>query len=400
MKKIAIVTATRAEYGLLTPLIQEVDNDSELELDLIVTGTHLVEKYGYTVDAIRKDGFLIAHEIPILEDGNTSYAVSLTMANAMKGFAGCFRDDRPDIAVILGDRTEMLAVAAAAMNERIPIAHIHGGEVTEGAVDDCIRHAITKMSYLHFTATEIYRKRVIQLGESPERVFNVGALGTENILHQDLFCNEELRQKLEIARDVAYAVVTYHPVTLEEDTAEEQARELCAAMDTREDIFFLITAANADVDGENVNRMFKEYAAWHGNARFVYSLGMKKYLSAVKYAAFVLGNSSSGILEAPVLGVPTVNIGERQKGRLMAETVINCKPDRESIVHAMKMAEQMEHKVSCIFGDGKTSEMITGIIKDCLMRNKINLKKGFNEESNIEKYSDYTSKKRFKGNQR
>lgn len=380
MKKIAVITATRAEYGLLLPLIQRIDQDRELELRLIVTGTHLSDKYGHTIDAIREDGFWIAHEIPILEDGNTPYDVSLTMGNAIKRFAACFRDDRPDMMVILGDRTEMLGVAAAAMNERIPIAHIHGGEVTEGAVDDCIRHALTKMSYLHFTSTEVYRRRVIQLGENPDRVFNVGALGTENILHQEMLNNENLRQELEIAQNIPYAVVTYHPVTLEANTAKEQAGELCAAMESRGDIFFLITAANADAGGESMNRLLMEYATGHGNAKFVYSLGMKRYLSAVKYAAFVLGNSSSGILEAPVLGTPTVNIGNRQKGRLTAETVINCGQDRESIIYAMERAERMEHKVSYIFGEGKTSEKIVEVIKDHLIRNRIDLKKGFYEE--------------------
>lgn len=377
MKKIAVVTATRAEYGLLIPLIQEIDGDSELELNLIVTGTHLSDKYGHTIDAIRRDGFLIAQEIPILENGNTSYDISLTMANAIKGFAGCFRDNRPDMVVILGDRTEMLGVAAAAMNERIPIAHIHGGEVTEGAVDDCIRHAITKMSYLHFTSAEVYRKRVIQLGEYPDRVFNVGALGVENILHQELFCDEELRQKLGIAKNTAYAVVTYHPVTLEENTADIQVRQLCGAMESRDDIFFLITAANADAGGERVNRLLMKYAAEHENAKFVYNLGMKRYLSVIKYAAFVLGNSSSGILEAPVLGVPTVNIGDRQKGRLMAETVVNCEPHTESIIRAMEKAERMEHKVSRFYGDGTASKQIVKVMKEFLFDKVIDLKKSF-----------------------
>lgn len=379
MKKIAIVTATRAEYGLLTPLIQRIDEDNSLELDLIVTGTHLSEKYGHTIDAIRKDNFLIAHEIPVLADGNTPYDISLTMANAVKGFARCFRDDRPDMVVILGDRTEMLGVAAAAMNERIPIAHIHGGEVTEGAVDDCIRHALTKMSYLHFACTEVYRKRVIRLGESPDRVFNVGALGTENILHQHLLCDQELREELGISCDMPYAVVTYHPVTLEERMESSQVRELCAVMEDRQDIFFVITGANADVGGESINRLLMEFASAHENSKFVCNLGTERYLSAVKYALFVLGNSSSGILEAPVLGVPSVNIGERQKGRLMTETVVSCDPDRESIALAMKKAEQMERRKSYIFGDGRTSEKIVGVIKDCLDGKQINLKKGFYE---------------------
>lgn len=377
MKKVAIVTATRAEYGLLTPLIRRVDEDKEMELDLLVTGTHLSNKYGYTINDIRKDGFFIAHEIPILETGNTSFDISLTMANALKGFAECFRDDRPDVVVILGDRTEMLGVAAAAVNERIPIAHIHGGEVTEGAVDDCIRHSLTKMSYLHFTCTEAYRKRVIQLGENPERVFNVGSLGVENIKNMQFMELKELELSTGFPLNKRYAVVTFHPVTLEGNTSEGQVHELCAVMEERQDIFFLITAANADEGGERINRLFMEYAEKHVNGGFIYSLGIKRYLSAIRHAVFILGNSSSGILEAPVLGVPTVNIGERQKGRLMAETIINCAPEKEDIVQAVNKAVQKEHFPTDMYGDGTASKQIVEIIKEQFSRGKIDLKKKF-----------------------
>lgn len=378
MKKIAIVTATRAEYGLLTPLIRKIQEDCELELDLIVTGSHLVKKQGYTINNIFNDGFPISYEIPILEAGNSPYDISLTMANALNGFARCFRDDRPDMVVILGDRTEMLAIASAAMNERIPIAHVHGGEVTEGAVDDCIRHAITKMSYLHFTATELYKKRVVQLGESPDRVYNVGALGTENILHEKLFSEDEIRKEIGIVGEYPYSVVTFHPVTLEGDgEIEEQIKELCAAMEYKKEIFFVVTGANADAGGDKINKILDEYAKKHNNILFTTNLGMKKYLSAVKYAVFVLGNSSSGIIEAPVLGTPTVNIGDRQKGRLMAKTIVGCKPNRNEIINAIEKAEKMPHIASGMYGDGNTAQQIVDIIKDYLLNNKINLKKGF-----------------------
>lgn len=382
MRKIAVVTATRAEYGLLTPLILRIDEDEALELKLIVTGMHLSDKYGYTAHVIQKDGFLIAHKIPILEDDNTSYGVSVTMANAIKGFADCFRQDRPDMVVILGDRTEMLGVAAAAMNERIPIAHIHGGEVTEGAVDDCIRHALTKMSYLHFTSTEVYRNRVIQMGETPDRVFNVGALGVENIRNVHLISKEELEEFTGASLDGAYAVVTFHPVTLEENTAEEQVEELCAAMSSRDDIFFFITAANADAGGEEVNRLFREYAENHENAKFIYSFGVQRYLSVVKNASFVLGNSSSGIVEVPVLGVPTINIGDRQRGRIGAESVIHCEPERGSIMEAMEKAESKEfiNSISNMenpYEKVGTSRAIVEIIKDFLFNERIELKKKF-----------------------
>lgn len=377
MKRIAIVTATRAEYGILTPLIRAIDNDTDLELDLIVTGTHLSEKHGYTKKFIEADDFHIAHEVPILEAGNTPYDISLTMANAIKGFAECFKQDRPDMMVILGDRTEMLGIASAAMNERIPIAHLHGGEVTEGAVDDCVRHALSKMSYLHFTSTEVYRKRVIQLGESPERVFFVGALSTENILKAPLKSEADIKADVGIPNDMLYSVVTFHPVTLEEDSAKKQTIALCKAMEDKNEYFYLITMANSDAGGDTVNAIFVDFAKSHDNVKLVASLGMIRYLSAVKYAKFVLGNSSSGIIEAPVLGTPTVNIGDRQNGRLMAETIINCKPDTESITNAILVAEKTEHKATLMYGDGDTADKIVSVIKEQLLNDKIELKKKF-----------------------
>lgn len=377
MKKIAVVTATRAEYGILTPLIKAINDDDELELELIVTGTHLSEKHGNTIKFIRNDGFPIAHELPILEDGNTPYDISVTMANALLRTAECLRDDRPDMMVILGDRTEMLGIAAAAMNERIPIAHLHGGEVTEGAVDDCVRHALSKMSYLHFTSTEVYRRRVIQLGEAPERVFFVGALSTENILKAPLFSESEIRSEIGIPENMPYSVVTFHPVTLEADSARQQTLELCRAMEECSENYYLITMANADAGGDMVNKLLGEFADSHENVKLVSSLGMKRYLSAVKYCSFVLGNSSSGIIEAPVLGAPTVNIGDRQKGRLMADTIINCEPDSGSIAEAVHTAETAEHHSTLMYGDGSTSEKIIAVIKDVLMNDKVDLKKKF-----------------------
>lgn len=378
MKRVAVVTSTRAEYGILTPLIRAIEKDMDLDLELIVTGTHLSKKYGYTLSLIEKDGFPVSYRVPIMTGGNLPCDISKMMANALKGFARCFADDLPDMLVILGDRTEMLGVAAAAMNEHIPIAHIHGGEVTQGAVDDCIRHALTKMSFLHFTSTEVYRKRVIQLGESPDRVFNVGALGTENILHENLLSESEIRNILEIPSDTDYAVVTYHPVTLETFTAEKQTKELCRAMNQEHKLFYLVTIANSDSGGDEVKRILEGYVAEHKkNTKLVSSLGMKNYLSAVKYASFVLGNSSSGIIEAPVLGTPTVNIGDRQKGREMAETVISCEPAFESILKAVRMAIKMEHRPVYMYGNGNTSQKIIAILKKYLFDETINLKKGF-----------------------
>jgi GDP/UDP-N,N'-diacetylbacillosamine 2-epimerase (hydrolysing) len=377
MKKVAVVTATRAEYGILRPLIFRLREEREICLQVVVTGTHLEEKYGNTQQEIVQDGIDIFRRIPILEKGNTAYDISLTMANAVRGFAEYFRDERPELVIVLGDRTELLGVCCAAMNERVPIAHLHGGELTEGAVDDCVRHAITKMSYLHFPAAEVYRRRIIQMGEAPERVFNVGALGVENILNTPLLSEEEIRRQVGIPTGQKYAVVTFHPVTLEHETAREQVNALIAAMKREREYFYLITKANADAGGALVNELLEKFAEENANVRLVASLGMVRYLSAVKYCEFVLGNSSSGVIEAPALGVPTVNIGDRQKGRLMAETVIPCGNRTEDIVDAIQRAADMQHQVSALYGTGHTSERIVEVIKHFLFSAKIELKKPF-----------------------
>lgn len=377
MRKIAVVTATRAEYGILRPLIFKLKEDKELELQLIVTGTHLEEKYGKTIDEIIKDGVPIHRSIPIMEDGNSEYDVSLIMANALVGLAGYFRDEKPDLVVVLGDRTEILAVCAAAMNARVPIAHLHGGEITEGAVDDCVRHAVSKMSYLHFPANEIYRRRIIQLGESPDRVYNVGALGVENILNVKLLSKDDICSQLGISKDTPYVVVTFHPVTLEGESVESHVNEFLAAIESKPNYFYLITKANADAGGAKVNEMLEKFASTRENVKVVASLGMLRYLSALKYAEFALGNSSSGIIEAPALGVPTVNIGNRQKGRLMAESVINCDTNCNAICEAMEKAQVLEHIPSYLYGDGNTSDKIIKVIKDYLDNDKIDLRKHF-----------------------
>lgn len=377
MIKIAVVTATRAEYGILRPLIRKIQEDSDLQLDLLVTGTHLVEKYGNTQQEIIRDGFEIHKKIEILEEGNTPYDISVTMANAICKFAAYFRDEKPQMVVVLGDRTEMLGICSAAMNEGIPIAHLHGGELTEGAVDDCVRHAITKMSFLHFPAAEVYRKRIIQLGEAPERVHNVGALGVENILNVPLLSREEVYEEIGIPAGRKYVVMTFHPVTLEGGNEREQVLEVLQAMEEKKEYFYLITKANADAGGNIVNEMFEEYSNQVENVKLVSSLGVVRYLSAVKYCEFVMGNSSSGIIEAPALGAPTINIGDRQKGRLMAESIINCRTGSQEILKAIEKAESMEHIPSFLYGDGNTSDKIVKIIKEYLMDNKIDLKKKF-----------------------
>lgn len=377
MKKIAVVTSTRAEYGLLSRLIKRIFEDEQVILDLIVSGGHLSKKQGYTVKEIESDGFPISHKIPILEENDTPRDISSTMANALKLFGECFEKDKPDLLIVLGDRTEMLSVVIAAVNERIPVAHIHGGEITEGAIDDCVRHAITKMSYLHFTSCEQYRKRVIQLGESPERVFNVGSLGVENVLSQELMSIEELSNEIGFDLRTPYIVVTFHPVTLEDNSKKTHAEEICRVIEKRMEYNYLITASNADSGGQAINSLFRKLEGKHKNVHMVESLGKKRYLSALKGAMIVLGNSSSGMIEAPAFGVPTVNIGDRQKGRIQVETIVNCLCDEKDISNAIDRAISIRRIPSRMLGDGKTSEKIVKIIKEYLFERNIDLKKGF-----------------------
>lgn len=378
MKKITIISATRAEYGILKPLIVKLKHASDFKTQLILTGSHLVEKLGNTYLEAEEDGMEIYMKISINTEGNTDYDTSLIMANALVEFGRYFQEEKPDLLIVLGDRTEIFAICAAAMNAHVPIAHLHGGELTQGAIDDNVRHAITKMSYLHFASAEAYRKRILQMGEEPERVFNVGALGVENILKEKLLDRKRLGENVGFPAEKDYAVVTFHPVTLEPGTAEGQVRELFLAMRRRPELFYLITKANADAGGIQINEFLEQETVKHSNMKLVSSLGMKRYLSAVKYSRFVLGNSSSGIIEAPALGVPTVNIGDRQQGRIMAESVISCEPQCQSILDAMALAMHMEQKrYHSPYGDGNTSEQIVCIIKDFFEKEKINLKKRF-----------------------
>ena len=378
MKKICVITATRAEYGLLKPLVKQLMRTPGVETQLVATGAHLVESLGNTWQEIEKDNIGIYKKIPIQSQGDESYHATLTMANALVQFGKYFQEEKPDLLVVLGDRTEILAFCAAAVNEHIPIAHIHGGELTQGAVDDSIRHAVTKISYLHFNSTEEYRKRVIQMGEEPGRVYHVGALGVENILNEELLSRELLEGAAGFPASQDYAVVTFHPVTLEPDTAISQVKELFAAMQAKPELFYLITKANADAGGRAINEFMERMSANCPNMKLVASLGVKRYLSAVKYARFVLGNSSSGIIEAPSLGVPTVNIGDRQKGRIMAGSVLCCEPEQKQILAAMEQAMHMAGgRWENPYGDGCTSKKIVNVLKGWLEEGRIDLKKKF-----------------------
>lgn len=382
MKKISILTATRAEYGLLKPIIEKLTSISEFDVRVVVTGAHLSPEFGLTYKEIEQDGIVIDEKIEMLLSADTPAAISKSMGLALISFADYFERLKPDMLMVLGDRYETLAVCMAAMNQRIPIAHLYGGETTEGAVDESIRHAITKLSYLHFTSTEEYRKRVIQLGEQPDRVFCVGAVGIENILNQDLMSKSDLGKSINFNLDRPYAIVTFHPVTLEDNSSAVQFQSLLEVCKKYQDLNFIFTKANADANGRIINKMIDDYISDNDNAVAFTSLGMKRYLSGLKHCTMVIGNSSSGIVEAPSFAIPTINIGERQKGRLQADSVINCEPSFQDIARAMELAlsDDFKNKAQNTinpYGDGNTSEKVIAAVMDYLLIDRIELKKKF-----------------------
>lgn len=383
MKRIGIMTGTRAEYGLLKPLMQEINKDNDLELYLIVSGMHLSPEFGMTYKEIEEDGFEINAKVEMLLSSDSPVGISKSIGLGIIGFADEFQRADLDMLILLGDRYEALSAAISAMVMRIPIAHLHGGELTEGAIDEGIRHSITKMSYLHFTSTEEYRRRVIQLGENPERVFCVGAIGVENIKKINLMTKEELERSIHFEIDENTVIVTYHPVTLENNTVEEQFLNLLEVLDRNPKIRMIFTKANADTNGRIVNELIDKYVAQNSERACAFmSLGQKRYLSALKYCRIVIGNSSSGIIEAPSFGKPIINIGDRQKGRICADSVINCGYTQQEIQQAMETAltEEFENKArNCRnpYEKENTAANIISVIKDYLLNDKIKLKKGF-----------------------
>lgn len=382
MKKICVVTATRAEFGLLHPLLEKLLKVEEFDIRIVATGTHLSPEFGLTYKEIEEAGMKIDRKIEMQLSSDSTVAMSKTMGLTMISFADYFQESKPDYVILIADRYETLAMASVAMCMQIPIIHLYGGETTEGAIDECIRHAISKMSYLHFATTEPYKKRIIQMGESPDRVFNVGGLGVENIKTCQLLDRKELEESLEIELWPQYALVTFHPVTLEKDTALQQAQELIAACEHFKDIQFIFTKANQDASGRLINEMFVETANYHENMKVYDSLGMKRYLSALKHASFVLGNSSSGIMEVPSFGIPTVNIGDRQRGRLRAESILDCLPQREEIIAAIEKAMSAEFRTVCqncrnpYEGDDPSGDIVK-VLKKFILEDKIDLKKKF-----------------------
>lgn len=363
MRKICVVTGTRAEYGLLKPLLSKIKADDELQLQLVVTGMHLSPEFGLTYREIEEDGFIIDEKVEMLLSSDTSMGVAKAMGLATISFADSFNRLNSDIVVILGDRFEMLAVAQTALVMQIPIAHIHGGEVTLGAYDDAIRHSITKMAQWHFVSSKQHQKRVIQLGEQPSSVFNVGALGIENIKKLPLLNKQQIYQQLGLKEDRSTFLVTYHPETTTENT-KLGLEALCTVLDKYQHYNIVITKANADNGGREINQHLESYALKHGNVHLFDSLGQLRYLSLLQYTAVVIGNSSSGLIEVPYFDIPTVNIGERQLGRECPKSVIHCELNEDSIEQAIKDALIYDKGYEYIFGSGDTSEKILKVLQD------------------------------------
>jgi len=368
-RKICIVTGTRAEYGLLYWLMKRIQEDQNLKLQIVATGMHLSPEFGLTYKQIEKDGFKIDGKVEMLLSGDTPTAISKSVGLAVISFADIFQILNPDIVVLLGDRFEIFAAAQTAMIMRIPIAHIHGGELTEGLIDDPIRHSITKMAHLHFTATEEYRQRVIQMGEQPKNVYNVGTLGIEGIKNLSLLNKEELSKSIGVKLE-KFFLVTLHPTTLEKSTSEKQISILLKALDKFSDYQVIFTKTNADTEGRIINYYIEKYVKENPKRAYVFdSLGQVRFLSAIKHCEVVIGNSSSGLLEVPYFRKATVNIGIRQRGRLKAESVINCDFEEESIINAINLGLSNEFKkrinsMKMLYGEGNTSEQIVEVLKN------------------------------------
>ena len=380
MRKICVITGTRAEFGLLRPLIELIANDNELQLQLIATGMHLSPEFGYTLNEITEAGFMVDKKVECLLSSDSSIGVSKTIALAISGFADALDELTPDLVVVLGDRTEILGAVIATAMANIPIAHLHGGETTEGAYDEAIRHSITKFSHLHFTSTEAYRKRVIQLGEYPDTVFNVGAIGLDAIKKLSLLDREAFEKAISFKLKERNVLITYHPVTLEKEAPIETFENILTALDELTDTALIFTHANSDKNGRIINKMITEYVSDHKDKAVEFkSLGQLRYLSALQFLDFVIGNSSSGMTEVPAFYIPTINIGDRQKGRINCESVINSNNSLEDIKKSITFAldKTFREKIlqqELLYGNGTAAEKILQIIKE---HNHISIKKSF-----------------------
>jgi GDP/UDP-N,N'-diacetylbacillosamine 2-epimerase (hydrolysing) len=378
--KVCFITGTRADYGLLKPLIDELLADKYFEVQIVITGMHLSPEFGLTYKEISLEGISEVEKVEILLSSDTSDGISKSMGLGMISFAEAFQRLKPDLIIGLGDRFELFSAVSAAMIARIPVAHLHGGEATEGLIDEAIRHSITKMSHLHFTSTEEYRRRVIQLGEDPSKVFNVGAIGLDNIENLKLLSKNEIEKELALSFGDKNLLVTFHPVTLENRSAEYQFGELLDALNYFEDIKTIFTMPNADTDGRIIINMIEDYVSTnHKRAKAFKSLGQLKYLSTIKFVDGVIGNSSSGIIEVPSFKKGTINIGERQRGRILVKSVICCNPNSKEIKNAIRLlySSSFRKKISSVknpYGDGSASKRIHKILKQAKLEGIINKK--------------------------
>lgn len=379
-KKVCVVTGSRADYGALYWLLREIESDSEFKLQIIATGMHLSQEFGLTYKEIEKD-FKINRKIDILLSSDTNVGISKSMALAQIGFADAYSDLNPDMVLILGDRYELLSAASVAMVFRIPIIHLSGGERTEGVYDESIRHSITKMSHLHFTTTKEYRKRVIQLGEHPNRVFNVGAMGIENIKRLKLLSKKEFEESINFKLNKKNILITFHPVTLENNTSKEHFQELLDTVDELEDTNIIFTKTNSDTNGRIINKMIDEYVGENPHKSVGFSsLGQLRYLSALQYIDAVVGNSSSGLTECPSFKIGTINIGDRQKGRIKAKSVVDCPPRKKDIKRSFEIIyskpfQKILKTVHNPYDYGVSSKKIVKILKKTKLQNII--KKSF-----------------------
>jgi len=369
-KKICVVTGTRAEFGLMFWIMKLLQKDEEVDLQVIVTGMHLSPEFGLTFQDIEKAGFRINKKIEMLLSSDSEIGISKSMGLAQISFAEAYHELAPDLIILLGDRFEIFSAASAAMVSKIPIAHLHGGETTQGLIDEPIRHSITKMAQLHFTGTEVYRNRVIQMGEDPSRVFNVGSPGLDNIFKLDLLDRKAFERSIDFKLNKKNILITFHPVTLENNTSEMQFEELLIALSELKDTSFIFTKPNSDTNGRIIIQQIDDFVAKNPQIACSFkSLGQLRYLSALQHVDVVLGNSSSGLAEAPSFKLATIDIGDRQKGRIKAESVISCEPTKKSISEALNLAfsEKFQEKLKGVknpYGEGGASEGIVSIIKN------------------------------------
>lgn len=379
-RKILVVTGSRADYGLLRFVIDGISKSEKLDLQLVATGMHLSPEFGLTFKEIEKDGYKIKKKIECLLSSDTSSSTSKSIALGIIGFSDTFNELKPDLMLVLGDRFEIFAATTAAMVARIPIAHLHGGETTEGAIDEAIRHSITKMSHIHFVANEEYKNRVLQMGENPKMIFNVGGLGIDNILKLKFIEKNELEKRLNFKFGKRNLLVTYHPVTLEEQTSEHQIKEILSALSELKDTKIIFTMPNADPDGKIIFDLITEFCENNNQCSAYISLGQETYLSCLRQVDCVIGNSSSGIIEVPTFKKATINIGDRQKGRLKAESIIDCKPNKKEIIEAINFIfspnfQNSLKKIINPYGNGGATTKIIKTIEEINLKSI--LKKSF-----------------------